>query len=103
MSWKTSPLVRYKILELFGYTFGADHMYSRQRWEKLTQQVQTLLSQKRGTFSEIFITFSESTQSFAHFEKKDELHSLNNLEIIESEKYGYFSARECLFYINLRQ
>ena len=45
MSWKTSPLVRYKILELFGYTFGADHMYSRQRWEKLTQQVQTLLSQ----------------------------------------------------------
>ena len=35
----------------------ADSMYSRQSWEKLPQQVQTLLFQKLKTFSHIFIDF----------------------------------------------
>ena len=34
-----------------------------------------------------------STQNFAHFEKKDQLHSLNIWEVIESEKCGYLNAR----------
>ena len=47
-----------------------DHIYSRYRWEKLQQKVQTLLSQKRSSFSSIFIAFSESTQNFDLFEQK---------------------------------
>ena len=45
-SLKKSPLVRSKILRLFGNTFTADRMHSRHGWDKLLQQVQTLLSQK---------------------------------------------------------
>ena len=39
-------------------------------------------SQKRRTFSEIFISFLESTENFAHLEKKGQSHSLNILEVI---------------------
>ena len=48
-----------------------DHIYSRHRWERLPQQVRTVLSQKGRTFSQVFIAFSESAQDFAHFERKD--------------------------------
>ena len=34
----------------------------------------------------------ESTQNFAHFEKKDQDNSLNILEVTESEKCGYLNA-----------
>ena len=66
LSWKTSPLVRSEILRMFGNTLTADHMYSRHRWEKLPQKVQTLLSKKRKTFFAIFIAISKSTKNFAH-------------------------------------
>ena len=49
------------------------------------------LSQKQKTFSEIFIALSKSTQNFVHFEKKDQLHSVNILEIIDSNKCGYLN------------
>ena len=52
---------------MFGNTFTADHMYSRHRWEKLPQKVQTLFSQKRKTFSRIFNGVLEATKNFAHF------------------------------------
>ena len=58
------------MLGLFGNTLTADHMYSRHRLEKLPEQVQTLVSQKRRTFSSIFLVLSESIQNFAHFEIK---------------------------------
>ena len=48
----------------------ADHIYSLHRWEKLPEQVPTLLSEKQRTFSIIFIAFSESPENFAHFEIK---------------------------------
>ena len=70
MTWKTSPLLRSNILGLFGNMFTSDSMYSRHRWEKLQQQVQTLLSQNKRTFSQIFIAFLQSTQTSAHFKKK---------------------------------
>ena len=57
MRWKTSALVRFEILGLFGNRFTADPMYCRHRWDKFPQQVQTLLSQKVKTFSFIFIAF----------------------------------------------
>ena len=72
-------------------------MYTRHRWELLMQQVHTLLSKNRRTICGIFRTFSESTENFAHFEKKDQLHSLNNLEVINPHKCGYFNAYKLLF------
>ena len=31
---------------------------------------------------------------FSHFEKEDQLHSLNTLEVIDSKKYGYLKGRK---------
>ena len=101
MVWKTSVLVISKILEVFGNTLTSDHMYSRHRWEKSPQQVQTLISQKRKRFSENFIAFLKSAQYFGHFERKDLLHSINILEIIDHEKCSYFNVRNLLFYKTL--
>ena len=56
------------------------------------------LSQNWKTFSEIFMALLQSTQNFVHFEKKDQLHSVNILEIIDSEKYGYLNARTFPFW-----
>ena len=94
LSSKASPLVRSEILGLFGNTLTAEHMYSRHTWEKFPQQTQMLLFQKLKTFSHIFITFFQSTQNFPHFQKKDQLHSLNISEVIDPEKCGYFNARK---------
>ena len=96
-SWKRSLQVRSKILGLFGNTLSTDHMSSRHTSEKCGQQVQTLLSQKRRTFSRISITFLESTRNFSHFEKKDQLYSLNILEVIDPKKCGYFNDGKLLF------
>ena len=96
MSWKTSPLKRSKILGLFGNSLTADRMYSPHRWEELHQKFQTLLPQKQKTFSLIFIAFLESTQNFAHFEKKDPRHTLNIFEVIDPDKCGSFNAGKLL-------
>ena len=93
MRWKTSLLVRSEILGLFGNTLTADHMYSGNYWEKVPQQVQTLLSQQPKKFSRIFIGILDSRQNLEHFEKKDQLHSLNILEVIKPRKGGWFNAR----------
>ena len=92
MSWKASLLVRSKMLGLFGNTLTTDHICSRQRWEKLQQQVQTVLCQKGSSFSQILIAFSECTQDLADFEKKDQLHSSAISEVIDPDKCGYFNA-----------
>ena len=52
--------------------------------QNFLQQLQTLLSQKPKTFSEIFIAFLKSAWNLEHFEKKDECPSLNISEIIVS-------------------
>ena len=48
-------------------------------------------------FSAIFVTFSESTQTLSHFEKKDQFHSLNILEVIDHDECGHLNARKLLF------
>ena len=103
LSWETSPLVISEIIGLFGNTLIVDDRYSRQRCKNLWQHVETLSFQKRRTFSGIFIPCSESTQTFAHFEKKDHLQSLNILEVINHDKYGYFNDCKHLFQNTLRQ
>ena len=94
---KISLLVTSEILGLFGNILIVDRMLSRHRWQKLPQQVQTLLSQKWRTFSAMLSTFFNSTQKFSHFGKKDQLHSLNILEVIDLDKCGYFNAGKLLF------
>ena len=97
------PLVRYQILGLFGNTFTGHRIYSRQKQEKLHEQPQTLLCQKRRTFSAIFIAFFECRQSLPHLGKKDQLYNLNISEVLDLDKCDYFNARKLLFQNTLRQ
>ena len=60
---------------MFVNTLTADDKYSPLNRDKLTQPIQTKLSQKQKAFSEFFRTFSKSTLNFEHFEKKDDPHS----------------------------
>ena len=92
LSQKTSLRVRSEILGLFLDTLAADHTYSRHNWAKFQQEIQTILSQKWKTHSGIFIAFFQSTQNFAHLEKKDQFHSLSIREVIDSKKCGYLNA-----------
>ena len=45
------------MLRLFANTLTADDKYSCRNMENFLQQLQTLLSQKRKTFSGLFIAF----------------------------------------------
>ena len=45
------------ILGFFGNMLTAGHKYSCHRWEKLEQQVQTLLSSKGRAFLEMILQF----------------------------------------------
>ena len=92
-----SSLVKSEISGLFGNALSPDHMYSCHQCRKLRQQVQMRLSQKQGTFSGIFIAFSESTQNIVHFAKKDQLHGLNILEVLDHVKCGYFNSPKVVF------
>ena len=53
--------------------------------------------EKLRRFSSICIAFLESTQNFGYLEVKDQLHSLNILEVIDPEICGYSNARKLLF------
>ena len=62
----------------------ADDKYLCRNMQNFLQQVQTLLSEKRKTFSGFFIPFLKSAKNLEHFEKKDACPSLNISEIIVS-------------------
>ena len=62
----------------------ADDKYSCRNMQNFLQQLQTLLSEKRKTFSGLFIPFPKCAWNLQHFEKKDECSSLNISEIIVS-------------------
>ena len=100
---KKTLLVRPEIIGLFGNTLTADHMYFFHRWEKSAQHFQTILSQQSKKFSQILIAILLSTQNFLHFEKTDQLHSVNILEFIEPGKCGYFNGRKLLFQNTFRE
>ena len=97
MSSKTSLLIRSEILELFGDTLTADHIYSPYYLREISATCSNAIISKRKIFSIFFIEFSQSTQNFAHFEKIDQLHRLKISEFIDSEKCGYLNARKFLF------
>ena len=89
LSWKKSLLVRSWMLGPCFSTLTNYHMYSRQNWKKLAQQVQKHISSKLLPFYKYFIAFLESTYNFAHFKEKDRLHSSIISEVTSSEDCGY--------------
>ena len=57
----------------------------------LTQQLEAPLSQKKKTFSGIFLAFLKCALNLQHFEKKDENPSLVISKVIDSERGGYLN------------
>ena len=60
---------------MFVNKLTADDKYSLLNRDKLTQPIQTQLSQKHTAFSQSFLAFSKSTLNFEHFQRKDDPHS----------------------------
>ena len=74
------------MLGLFVNTLTADDKYSLLNRHNLTQSIQTLLSQKKKSFSEFFSSFLKNALNFEPFPKKDGPHSRCISEIAVSEK-----------------
>ena len=91
-----SLLVRYKILALCSNKLTGDHMYSHLKREIFPQLVRTQLVQKPKTFYQIFMAFFQATSNLEHFGKKDELHTLNLSEFIDTEACGFLNAQKLL-------
>ena len=60
--------------------------------QNFLQQVQTVLYEKRNTFSGFFIAFLKCAWNLEHFEKKDECSSRIIYEIIISERGCYWNV-----------
>ena len=70
----------------------ADEKYSWRNMQNFLEQIQTLLSERRKTFSGFFIEFLKFAWNLEHFEKKDECPSLIISEIIVSERGFYWNV-----------
>ena len=70
----------------------ADDKYSCRNMQNFLQQLQTLLSQKRMTYSGFFIEILKCAWNLEDFEKKDESPSLIITEIIVSERGCYWNV-----------
>ena len=90
-SWEKTALLWLKILRLIVNTLTADDKYSCRNLQNFLQQLQTLLSKKRKTFSGFFIAFLKCAWNLEHFEKKDECPSLIISEIIILERGCYWN------------
>ena len=92
LNWKKTALLWSLILRLFANTLTADDKYSCNNMENFLRQLQTLLSQKRKTFSAFLIAFLKGAWNLKHFKKKDECPSLIISEIIFSERGCYWNV-----------
>ena len=70
--WKISPLLLRKSYEVFVNTLTADGNFLIQYCGNLQLPIQMQVSEKRKTFSELFVQFLESTSNFKHFGKRDD-------------------------------
>ena len=70
----------------------ANDKYSFRNMQNFLQQLQTLLSEKRKTYSGFFIQILECAWNLEHFEKKYESPSLIIAEIIFSERGSYWNV-----------
>ena len=92
LSWKKTALLWSSILRLFPNTRTPDDKYSFRNMQNFLQQFQTLLYEKRKTFSGFFIEILKFAWNLEHFEKKDESPSLLISEIIVSERRCYLNV-----------
>ena len=60
--------------------------------QNLSQQIQTLLSQKQKTFSGFLIAFLKCAWNLDPFQKKDEYPSLIISEMIDAERRDYLNV-----------
>ena len=86
MIWKKTALLWLKILRLFLNTLTADAKYSCRNMQNFLQQLQTILSEERKTYSGFFIEILKCAWNLEHFEKNDENPRLIIAEIIVSER-----------------
>ena len=92
LNWKKSDLFWSKILRLFANTLTADDKNSCRNMENFLQQLRTLLSETRKTFSWFFISFLICAWNLQYFEKKDECPTLIISKIIVSERGCYWNV-----------
>ena len=92
LSYKKSPSVWCEIIRLFVNALTADDKYSECNMQNLSQQFETLLSQKQKTFSWFLIAFLKCAWNLEHFQKKDEFSSLIISEIIDAERRDYLNV-----------
>ena len=77
---------------MFANTLTADDKYSCINMQNFLEELQTLLYQKRKTFSGIFIEILKCASNLQDFEKKDECRSLFISKIIVSERGCYWNV-----------
>ena len=92
LSWKNTVLLWSNILRLFAKTLTADDNNPCRNMQNFRQQLQTLLSEKRKSFSGFFIAFLKCTWNLQHLWKKDECPSLIISEIIFSVGGCYWNV-----------
>ena len=80
----------------------ADDKCSCRNMQNFLQQLQTLLSQQRKTYSGFFIQILKCAWNLEHFEKKDEGPSLIISEIIVSERCCYWNVYNVLLQNTIR-
>ena len=96
LSWKKTALLWSKILRLFANTLTADEKNPCGNMQNFRQQFQTLLSEKRKTFSRFFIAFLKWAWNLQHLWKKHGCPSLIISEIIVSERGCYWNVWKVL-------
>ena len=79
-----------------------DDKYSRPNILNFTQELEALLSQKRKTFSLLFLAFLKYALNLEDFEKKDEYPSLVISKVIDSERGGYLNVSKDLLQKTIR-
>ena len=77
---------------MFANTLTADDKYSCNIMQNFLPELQTLLSEKRQSFSGFFVAFLKCGWNSEHFEKKDECPSLIVSEIFVSERDCYWNV-----------
>ena len=80
------------ILRLFANTLTADDKYSYCIMQNFLPQLQTILSEKRNTFSGFFMPFLKIAWNLKNFVKKNECSSLIISDIIVSERGFYWNV-----------
>ena len=102
LSWKETALLWSKILRLFANTFTADNKYSCRYIQNFLQQRQTPISEKRKSFSGLFIAFLKCAWNLEHFQKKDECPRLIISGINFSERGCYWNVWKVLLQNTIR-